>query len=266
MKKIREDELKNIQINILSAIHSFCVEHNLRYSLAFGSLLGAIRHKGFIPWDDDIDIMLPRVDYEYFIKNFKTESFSIVNIWMQNEYHLPFSKVYQNDTILKECGDVNSSYGVYVDVFPVDNVPNNWCERMFFFAQKRILNIVHIIKLVMIDSRRSYMKNFALKVGKAVFYKLRVAELAKYMDTISQKYNDQTTSHMAILVPNDSKADWIHESRIFNEYIEIPFEDIIVKSIKDYDSILTILYGDYNTLPPEEKRISHHEFDAYWKS
>ena len=124
MKELSKNEIKTIQLDILQSIHQFCETNNIRYSLAYGTLLGAIRHKGYIPWDDDIDVMMPRPDYERFIQNYP--NFCDRNIVQtynnDNSYYLWCAKVYDNRT---EQITFPTRSGVCVDVFPIDGLPDN---------------------------------------------------------------------------------------------------------------------------------------------
>lgn len=121
-KEIMLEELREIQLQMMDKIHEFCESHNIRYSLGGGTLLGAVRHKGYIPWDDDIDIMLPRPDYDRFIREFEGayKDLNIQHLGNDDTCCIPFAKVYDNRTVLIEK---HQRSGVYIDVFPVDGLP-----------------------------------------------------------------------------------------------------------------------------------------------
>ena len=102
MEELGIDKLKQIQLDMLKDIHTFCVEHEIRYSLAFGTLLGAVRHKGYIPWDDDIDIMMPREDYNRFIRSYGNQTYKIADMSVNPNYGLPFAKVEDVLTVIEE--------------------------------------------------------------------------------------------------------------------------------------------------------------------
>ena len=126
MKKIEEKELKSIELNILKDIHTFCEMNNLTYYLCGGTLLGAVRHRGFIPWDDDIDIFMPRVDYDRFLTEYASKQYTVLCHKNTQGYYLPFAKVVDKSTRIEETL-VKSipNCGVYVDVFPIDGFSNN---------------------------------------------------------------------------------------------------------------------------------------------
>ena len=121
-RKVTLEEMRDLQLAMMDKIHEFCVERGIRYSLGGGTLLGAVRHKGYIPWDDDIDIMLPRPDYERFLKEFDGvyPNFKVLHLNNDRTYPYLFAKVYDSRTLLVEC---RATMGVYIDVFPIDGLP-----------------------------------------------------------------------------------------------------------------------------------------------
>ena len=125
--ELNKEEIKNIQLDILNSIHQFCSERGIRYSLAFGTLLGAVRHQGYIPWDDDLDIMMPRPDYDRFVAEYQgTHQHYVVQTYKNNEsYFLSLAKVYDNRT---EQIIFPTKTGVFVDIFPIEGLPETEVE------------------------------------------------------------------------------------------------------------------------------------------
>ena len=123
-RRLAPAEIKSLQMEILCSIHNFCVNNNIRYSLAYGTLLGAIRHKGYIPWDDDVDILMPRPDYEKFLKLYPgyNKNHTVQTYINDDSYYLAFAKVYDNRT---ELIVFPTRTGVFVDIFPVDGLPDS---------------------------------------------------------------------------------------------------------------------------------------------
>ncbi len=265
MKKIEEKELKELQLDILNDVHVFCINNDIKYSLSFGSLLGAIRHKGYIPWDDDIDIMMPREDYERFINTYKHDYFKIATSSTMSDYFHPYAKVYNTQTIVQEFVEYKSSYGINIDVFPIDKMPDNnfTLKRMFF--RKKILNLIYNLKMVSINKNRSFFKNRILSISHILLRPIKMNVLVNKMECISKKYDNRETSRSGIFTPADNTLNSITDNNVFAEYIEVQFEGRYFCIVKDFNSLLHAFYGDYMKLPPLEKRITHHSFDAWWK-
>lgn len=266
MKRIDFEELKAIQLEILKAIDEFCNNNGLRYSLAFGSLLGAVRHKGYIPWDDDLDIMLLREDYNKFISGFKSSTYTIVEPSSNRDYALPFAKVYDNRTVINEYSNTKSVYGVYIDVFPVDNAPDDLHELNRFMRHKAWLNKLHILKVVRFRKHRAIIKNIILILGQALLAFKSAHNIAMQMDEWSAQYSDLKKCKLrGIIVPDDNRREELIPSKYFESYITLPFENINATAIENYDYYLRVTYGDYMQFPPKEKQTTHHRFKSWWK-
>ena len=129
MKKVSDSELKTIELEILREVAAFCDMHDVRYYLVCGTALGAVRHDGFIPWDDDIDLGLPRPDYERFLSLFRSEKYTVLDSRFDDRYPYAFAKVSDNATCLVENIAQPFPMGVYIDLFPIDGLPANEAER-----------------------------------------------------------------------------------------------------------------------------------------
>lgn len=264
-KQIDITELKQIQLDLLCDIHKFCVNNKIMYSLAYGTLLGAVRHKGYIPWDDDIDILMRREDYERFVKEYHHEYYAIADISTIKGYYLPFAKVCDTRTVMKENSTQKALIGVYVDVFPVDNMPDSDSELDRMFTSKKILNVILTLKLVATDKKRAILKNLLLIISHIIFAVIPISFIVSRMKSISTKYRSIATKRKAVFVTADNKRKWILPTEIYDEYSEIGFEGKMYMAVKEVDKYLTAMYGNYMQLPPKDKRVSHHEFKAYWK-
>ena len=264
MKTIKTEDLKGIQLDILNDIHQYCIANNIRYSIAYGTLLGAVRHKGYIPWDDDIDIMMPREDYERFIKTYGNSIYRIADLSNNPEYGLPFAKVEDYRTIMDEYVEGKTVYGVYVDVFPVDNVPDNIFKRKYFYWKVSCWGVLYNLKTVKTQKGRNIIKNIMLVASHLVLHFVSKRYIAYKISEMATTYVHNDTDYMGVVAVPDVYIDYV-PSRFFDDYVELPFETLIVKAIKAYDKDLKAAYGDYMQLPPVEKRVSHHVFNAYWK-
>ena len=265
MKEIGTQELKEIQLSILKRIDSFCRDNNIQYSLAFGSLLGAIRHKGYIPWDDDLDIMIPRREYDIFVKSFCDENYRIIDLSNDVEYELPFAKVYDTRTIMEEYAETRMNFGVNIDVFPLDYAPNNKLELFVFLLRKQIWNTIHLLKFLKVSKTRSFFKNFLIKVFHCILSPLSIRKTSERMDSLSRLYNSKQGNLMGIIAPADNRKKELFSAFVFTQFIRMPFEGIQVMVIRNYDEYLRGTFGNYMQLPPIEKRVSHHSFKAWWK-
>lgn len=265
MKEINNSELKEIQLELLKDVHSFCICNDIKYSLAYGTLLGAVRHHGYIPWDDDIDIMMPREDYDRFIRSYGNNVYKIADMSVNPEYGLPYAKVEDTRTLMKEMAQFNFAYGVYLDIFPVDYVPEEISVRKLFYRRKSFWNVLFNLKTIKVNRERSLIKNIILMMAHILLSIISVQSIARRMLRMATKYQDQKTSYMGIVAPADSRIEEAIPSSYFEEYVELPFENTNVMSIKEYAIYLTASYGDYMQLPPVEQRVSHHVFYAYWK-
>ena len=260
MKKITVDEQKAIQLSVLKDIADYCEKKHLRYFLAYGTLIGAIRHNGFIPWDDDIDIAMPRPDYDEFMKSFNQEyNYSkVLEMSISNTYGIPFAKAYDNRTWVNELHYKQEDYGVFVDIFPIDGVVG--VEQ--YKQMDRMNKLLHTKKANF--TRRSLYKNIRNLIGKIILLPFSVHDILKRMDRIARLYPFGTTPKAGLIsVPYGVRE--IVNTSVFEKTTFHEFEGSQFRIPIGYDEWLNSLYGDYMQLPPEENRIPHHVLDAYWK-
>lgn len=269
MKKITDiKELRNIQMDILSYVDNLCRKNGIRYSISGGTLIGAVRHKGYIPWDDDIDIMLTRDAYENLIEVISKEfqagasRYAVLTHAKDKSYRFPFAKIVDTRTVLVENIKGVVDNGVYIDVFPIDYIPEGTCN--FVFTRMKFLYSILNSKRIILKRERAFVKNFIILASRVLTVPIPSGWLIKRMENIAVHASKTPTSNRACLVWGYGKREIVPAS-VHEEYIDIPFEDRIYMSIKDYDTYLTNLYGDYMKLPPVEKQMTHHSFVAYWK-
>lgn len=259
-KTITMEELRAIQLDILDKIHAFCTERGIRYSLGGGTLLGAVRHKGYIPWDDDIDIMLPRPDYDRFLKEFdgKYAELNLQHYGNDNTCCIPFAKVYENRTVLIE--KLQKS-GIYIDVFPIDGLPEESKIKDYLYIYNNQLHKIYfmtpfyIITGSLKDRIKYYVKKF--------IYPTRDKYITEFYNFLKSYSFENSVNAGAICGIYAEKELMPRET--FESYITVEFEGRQYMAIKDYDAYLTKHYGDYMQLPSKEKQVSHHVFTAYWK-
>lgn len=267
MKLIEISDLKKIQLSILHEVASFCDKNGIRYFLSYGTLLGAVRHKGYIPWDDDIDIMMPRVDYMKFIQSFNEydSKSKVISHYLDSKYPWPFAKVIDTTTTMEEY--INYAYadmGVYIDVFPIDGLPSNKKQIIKLFRKAKILKLIISMKRGKKFHSRSVLQNFILNFS-FIFSFIDYAKLVKKFDKIISLYPFDEAEYTAILVEvGDGIIECIPRT-FYDQKVSLPFEDGLFNAPGEYEKWLEYIYGDYMTLPPIEKRISHHANNAYYK-
>ena len=260
MERITDiQELRNIQLGIMDDIHNFCIKHNIKYSLAGGTLIGAFRHQGYIPWDDDIDIYLMRNDYERFLHEYNDASgrYQLLSPGTPNHYFYTFSKVVDTHTIMYEDETKGFEIGVYVDVFPVDYVPDDMKERRRVFWWKHMLYKI----------RRCKMSKTVCLHSTIAFYCYRYLPVTiGFIDLLLDRYihRRRPSGFICEMCETERPLKGCYSVEAFDETFDVSFENKTYKSMKGYDEYLTNTYGDYMTLPPENQRI-HHQFKAYNK-
>ena len=267
MKEIEKEAYKQIPLNILIHVADFCKRNGIRYSLAYGTLLGAIRHKGFIPWDDDIDIIMPRVDYEKFKKLYHSDRYPLSDIVINKNHPTAMAKVYDTQTIFyNKKVKAMRLYGLFIDVFVVDNFPVKEEERQHWQNLTRLLMTVNEIKNSNFWGMLSSKKNLRSKI-KLILYRnipLPKSFIQRKISDLCQKYNSFQTGIVGITMSRDNPFD-TYPTNLFEDFINVQFEGQEFKAIRQYDIWLKACYGDYMRLPPVEKRVGKHGIVAYYK-
>ena len=267
MKELTFEELKSVALEVLSEIDKICIENGFAYSLAYGTLLGAVRHKGFIPWDDDVDIMMPRADYLKFVEYCQNNetSFKLASVETDPSYGYIFAKACNTKTTLTYENAKWNHYGVQVDVFPVDNLGSTLAEAKTTFKARRFqreLLVAWNWTFCKLSKNKSLMRNLA----KLIFFVLsRFTSNRALSRSINRYYEKIIANDFVGIMCGAYRMREIMPSSVYDNYTTLPFEGKEFKVIANYDSYLTSVYGDYMQLPPEEKRVPKHCFKAYWK-
>ncbi len=258
MNKIEDQEYKQILLDVLTAFDQFCRKNHLRYSLDSGTLIGAVRHKGFIPWDDDIDVIMPRKDYDILVEKSDElpSRYRFISIDNEPNYSAPLAKIYDSKTKLIETEHRDKvEIGAYVDIFVLDYIPEGKLKRSLLFWKaslcKRIWGVsVYAPKTDLAIEKA--LRNWALKnkIGR---------KCSLYIEKIARKQKKSKLVCRLLFNGVGYRKNTFNAS-ILDEYIDIQFEGKPFKAFSQYDLFLRQLYGDYMKLPPEDKRDSNHNF------
>jgi len=262
LKQMEDSDLKKIETEIMKAIHNFCEENHLRYYLWGGTLLGAIRHNGFIPWDDDIDIAMPRADYEQFIKRFDAKGYGVSHCEMDNRHPYWHAKVYDRNTLKIENVYRKNQFalGVDVDVFALDIYEDfDVVMESAKWRQRRIIDYWHSLEV-----GTGGLKQKLLGV---YFRKIKGFDANKIALAINQKAKTYGTEGAGLMLYADCNLlkPLRLEQSWFEDRILHAFENEQFYIPQNYDALLRACYGDYMTPPPKEKQVTHHGFVAYYK-
>lgn len=243
--------LINKQINILNDIYDFCDANNLKISLAYGTLLGAVRHKGYIPWDHDIDCMMPRKDYDYFCRNYKNNNglFLQTNLTDRN-FKWSFAKVRDsNTTFIEPYNKKDMNQGIWVDIFPMDNVGST---QMLISLQYALVKLK--IKIMNPLNQQDKKRLMAEKIFGHPLVLNILNHLGSSLGTDKRLYADFS---------ENMEYATAHFEHLFDDFIYLDFEGNQYQCIANYDNYLTKLYGDYMKLPSSDEL--YNEIDGLSK-
>ena len=262
--------MNEVQTHLLKIFKEFvrvCEKHHLRYFVDSGTLIGALRHKGFVPWDDDIDVMMPREDFDKYIKlqsEYEGTPYFIQTWRSDPHYTYCFAKLRDSSTTFIENFYVNHriNHGLWIDIFVLDGVSYKEKPREKFAHRFRFtwyMNYMsYLPQLTRKFHKETFFKDLGLNIVGCLFYimdpfHLRNRIVEKYM-----KHHKLEKSKMVANYYDFKPKKQAMRKELFDEYIQVPFEDMMVNAPKGYDEYLTILYGDWRTPPPKEKQIGMH--------
>lgn len=267
MRNIDTSELRKLQVDMLDYFDAFCRRNQLRYWLDYGTLLGAIRHKGFIPWDDDVDIAMLREDYERAARLFNDQSegrYLFQTPFNNSVSCYPFGKLVDTATVLYEYGEEGIQTGVYVDVFVYDNSPDDAMAVKRMFRRRDFLGRVRRLKLPIRKEVRG-IKKAAYVLGSAMLRPVSSNAINRALDRNARRYQKADTRNVSAFADPYDANYFAADRRIFEQLEPVEFEGRHYPAPARYDEWLTVLYGNYMQLPPIEKRVRQHAFEAYYK-
>lgn len=270
MHTLNVDELKEYQLAILKQVDAWCKENHVQYFLAYGTLLGAVRHQGYIPWDDDIDLMMLRPDYEKMLREFnqnRTDTLQILHTSVDPSYPYEFAKVHDTATQMLEETGIPYKIGINIDIFPMDAIQNG-PEAVPAIVKKQKLTIRVLgwkIYKYQPEKHRLLKRIVSGAVHRAASV-VSLHSLMERMDQSAQKWGDVGQANWVGCVcqrwftPGEVlEAEWLHDA------VMLPFEGTNFPVPVQYDRVLTSWFGDYMQFPPAEEQVTHHSFTAYAK-
>lgn len=256
-------ELQIAELDGLNFFDDFCRSHGLTYFLCGGCLIGSIRNKGFVPWDDDIDVLMPRPDYEQFLRLYKEENpskrFVLLDGDKENTYGNIFAVIADTDhTLIKEYQkDMDMPHGIPLDIFPIDGLASG---KMARYTQYVWTMIYSLFRSGIVPKNQGGLLSFGSKVllgifrGKNIRYKIW-----KFAEKRMSRYNFETSENVAELCAGFYFMKKVYPRSIYDGVTEVEFEGRRYLAMKNYDEYLKIPFGNYMELPPEEKRVAHHD-------
>ena len=260
-----DNNLTDLQDNLLTMMKWFdsvCRSNGLRYYALGGTMIGAVRHEGFIPWDDDIDVGMPRKDYER-LKN-------ILGNTIHDHYVLetpsssdicfsyPYSKLYDINTTLIENGKRPVKRGTFLDIFQIDGLGDSEVEAKKLYQKYRKKYRFFISRVAAIRKGRGCLKNAAIVLSRLIPF-VNDRTLRIKLETPSEISDFDTSKWVSYLYGNWGVRE-VMPREVFGHPADYKFEDMIIMGVSNYDEYLTRVYGDWRKLPPKEKQITHHDF------
>ena len=258
------NELQSKLTDMLSWFHDYCQIHQLRYYILGGTMLGAVRHNGFIPWDDDIDVGMPRKDYNRLINeigNRLVEHYFLETPESEyTEYRYPYAKLYDTSTSLVENTWPSFKRGIFIDVFPLDGFGNTEEECLMRWSEVSKKSNFIWARICALRKERTIIKNTAILIAHLIpDFIAKDKHRLKQLNQLAQK-----SDYDSMLYGGNTFGNW-REKEIMNLSIMgkptlYKFEDLYVYGPEKYDIYLEHMYGDWRKLPPKEKQVTHHDF------
>ena len=269
MKQLSFEQIREIQIELLVYFDKWCNEHDINYSLGEGTLIGAVRHKGFIPWDDDIDLLMPREDYDKFIKIYKGK-YRLINHHTERRWRWCFSRLSDETTFVTFKNPKKNYHGIWISLFPIDNFPDAPNDKSQWAAVMKKVNIYQRIgrrrdSCCYWKPEQKLYKNLLRCLLIALLSPISYNWLAKQQEKLIEQFNQSSTARKGLLACLWDDA-WYCDKKAFESFTNLEFEGHVFKAFSGYDTYLRAQYGDYMQLPPEEDRIAKHDYIAYLKS
>lgn len=263
--KITIEKMQEIEFNLLKSFDEYCQLHDLRYYLAYGTLIGAIRHKGFIPWDDDVDVVMPRKDYEKLLEinpTLRNGQYKLITPKNRADWPYLFSKLVDTNTLMEESTYKSGKIGVYIDIFPIDGLPDKVCARKWHLIKLKywhfLLITVQKTNLKGKTKFRSLIKRIIYPIAKII----GINNILKKIEKLITKYDFDLSKYVAVQIALDYGSRECVARENYYSTERGSFNGCNFNIPSGYNNILTSIYGDYMEFPPEEERTSHHAYNV----
>lgn len=267
MTQLTHDDIQEEAFKVLASIAKLCDEYGLNYLLMYGTLLGAARHRGFIPWDDDIDIAMPRPDYEQLRMHIGDgrDDLRFFDHTTAENYPYLIGRVSSDGTRIHRDDEVGCGMGVFVDIYPIDALGDNYS---FAVIKAAILGLLSSLYFASTRTKfKPYCDGARFKKAYVVFARavgaLRLRRLMRLVVNESKTGLNRKYSGAAVWMTLQSKRN-VLPTRYFTDLTELEFQGRMFKAPKEYDKLLTDYYGDYMLLPPVDQQKPHHEYRAFY--
>ena len=263
-------EIQSLALKLLIQLDTFCKEYQIEYYVAYGTLLGTIRHKGFIPWDDDIDIWMKREDFKK-LTNVFPEWGKKHNLFLNVAQTVPkYNRVHAqiclgNTKLIPNDRRNDFREGYFLDIFPLDGTPNNFVFRWLKLTYLQILKNMATLSAYGRDMKSdSTMKDKIIRLLAHLIKGIDIQKLMLKYEEVASQHSCSSSEYLQILTPGGRKGrNALIKREFFDSVRQMPFETIIVSVPADYNKILREIYGDYMKFPPVEARSPHHDFKLF---
>lgn len=255
-KKLSLDEIHQHELKMLLYLDKVCRQNELQYFLCGGTLIGAVRHQGFIPWDDDVDVYMKRSDYDTLLAVLRQdEEFALFSLQSHNDYYYSYAKLVDSHTHVSESNKFDiKNYGLFIDIFPLDFLPDGAFKTKWFLIQESILRKLLMTAIQKYSLHRNPVKHVVVQLTHIIGARY----FAEKLDKLAQKYADHADAKRYADASGALSTQYILQRSWFNEATKLSFEKEMLLAPIGYDEYLKYSYGNYLQLPTEDEREDHH--------